>query len=81
MQHAYDEILDFVTSGPSLEQIVDFTYSVATLERLAYLLDHEALGFLSDDEREELVEFRKCDVFMDQLRIRAQRRLIELQSA
>ena len=75
MQTAYEEILDFVTSAPTLRQIVEFTHSEGTRERVEFLLSQEESGFLMPAEREELREFQKAVYFIDQLKIRAQRRL------
>jgi hypothetical protein len=75
MINAYEEILDFVTSAPTLEQIIDFEHSPATLERVTYLTEHEALSNVTRKERYELREFRKAAYFVEQLKIRARRRL------
>jgi len=75
MQTAYEEILDFVTSAPTLRQIVEFTHSEGTRERVEFLLSQKESGFLMPAEREELREFQKAVYFIDQLKIRAQRRL------
>lgn len=75
MNTAYDELLDFVTSAPTLEQIIDFQHSPATLERVAYLTTGEFAGTLTPEERDELREFHKAAEFVQQLKIRAQRRL------
>ncbi len=72
---AIDEILDFVTSAPTLEQIVDFEHNETTMERVAYLRQSEEDGALSEDEEAELREFEGAAEFMNQLKIRAKRRL------
>lgn len=74
---AYDEILDFVTSAPTLQQIIDFAHSDATLERVEYLTEAETNDSLSDEERAELREFRRASEFMDELKIRARRRIAD----
>ena len=73
--NAYDEILDFITSGPTLQQIVDFAQSSKTSERVRYLMKAQEGGQLSDDEKTELEEFAKADHFMAMLKVRARRRL------
>lgn len=75
MINAYEEILDFVTSAPTLEQIIAFEHSPNTLERVAYLTEHEALTNLTRKEKYELREFRKAAYFVEQLKVRARRRL------
>ena len=75
MPHAIDEILDFVTSSPSLEEIVRFTYSDETLERVSYLSEQKTTATLTQEEQQELREFKRAAHVMEQLKIRAQRRL------
>lgn len=75
MTTAYDEILDFVTSAPTLRQIVEFTHSAQTLTRVAYLMDADTAGTATEPERDELREFRKAAYFIEQLKVRAWRRL------
>ena len=72
---AYDEILDFITSAPSLEAIVNFQHSPETVERVNYLLQNAENDTLTPDERDELKEFSRADELMEQLKIRAKRRL------
>ncbi|MCA9907415.1 MAG: hypothetical protein KC519_02115 [Anaerolineae bacterium] len=75
MHTAYEEILDFITTGPSLQSIVDFQLSEDTMFRVAYLLKREDAGLASEEETEELREFTRADHFMQQLKVRARRRL------
>ena len=75
MQRAIDEILDFVTSSPSLDEIVSFVYSDETLERVTYLTEQDAEDALTAEEQAELREFQRAAHVMDQLKVRAQRRL------
>ncbi len=72
---AYDEMLDFLTSGPSLDEIMDFEHSEKTLSRVRYLMDSIEKETLTTDEGAELEEFVKANRFMDMLKVRAQRRL------
>ena len=57
---AYDEVLDFITSTPSLEQIVNFVHSPKTVERVNYLLQCVDDETITDAEREELREFSRA---------------------
>ncbi len=75
MNTAYDEILDFVTSAPTLAAIVRFEHSPTTLERVAYLITGDFTGTITPEERDELREFHKAAEFVQQLKVRAQRRL------
>lgn len=75
MTQAFDEVLDFVTSSPTLRQIINFQHSPETLARVAYLRGTGEMDGLAENELFELKEFEKADYFMRQLKIRAQRRL------
>ena len=75
MNTAYEEILDFVTSAPSLEAIIDFTHSKATLDRVDYLLDAAESDSITEDEDAELREFLRANDVIEELKIRAKRRL------
>ena len=75
MHSAYDEILDFVTSSPTLEEIIAFQHSTETLDRVSYLRHMDAGGTGTQEEKHELREFEKAAYFIDQLKVRAQRRL------
>lgn len=71
----YDELLDFLTSGPTLDEIIAFELSPATQKRARYLMKRSAEGRLTDAEQQELQEFNRIDDFMDKVKIRARRRL------
>lgn len=72
---AYEEILDFITSSPSLEQITAFKLSERAQKRVGYLDLAEAEGKISVDEAAELEEFNRALDFMEKLKVRARRRL------
>jgi hypothetical protein len=72
---AYDEILDFITSAPSLEQILNFEHSPKTVARVNYLLECVDDDTITDLERDELKEFSRANELMEQLKVRAKRRL------
>lgn len=73
--NAYDEILEFVTSSPTLEQIVDFQHSPETLARVAYLQQADQDGTITLEEINELGEFERARHTITQLKVRARRRL------
>ncbi len=50
----YQEIIDFLASGPALEQIVDFKISSSAQERLEDLVDKNREGGLTPAEELEL---------------------------
>lgn len=74
-QPAYSELVNFLTSGPTREQIVAFSESLETRRRVRYLLNAHVSGMLTPDERAELEEFNKIENFLKQLKIRARRQL------
>lgn len=75
MLRAIDEILDFVTSAPTLDEIVSFSYSDDTFSRVTYLNEREQNDTLTPDEQAELREFKRAAYVMEQLKLRAQRRI------
>jgi len=75
MNAAYDELLDFVTSAPTLEQILDFSHSKTTLDRVDYLLDAAEAETITEAEDGELREFLRANDVMEALKVRARKRL------
>ena len=73
--NAYDEYLEFLTSTPTLEEIVDFEPSDDTLFRIEYLEEVHEAGKLTDEEMYELRECYKAEDFIQKLKIRARRKL------
>lgn len=69
------EILDFLASTPTPEQIIDFKPSAQLVERSRYLLEQNRNGMLTSDEREELDEFGRMNHFMGMLKIRARQKV------
>jgi hypothetical protein len=67
----FDELLDFLLSSPTLQQVIDFQVSEAGAERTRYLLDANRDGTLTDAERLELDEFGRIGHVMRMLKIRA----------
>lgn len=70
-----NEILDFLLSAPTPEQIIALRPSSALQERLAWLLDGNRSNTLNDAERAELKSFLKLEHFIRRLKIRAQEKL------
>ncbi len=70
-----NEVLDFLTSGPSPEQIVQFHASEVAQARLRYLLDQQRHNRLSSEEWAELDEMQRLDHFVTLLKARAFKRL------
>lgn len=72
---AFDEIVHFLTSGPTLEQILEFEPSWETQQRVRELMDVHNAGYLSSDEQFELDEYARVWHFVQSLKSRAERRL------
>lgn len=75
MAKAYDEIQEFLTSAPSLEEILVFDLSLETRERVRTLVNIQREGRLSDSELAELEEFQRVKTLVEELQVRARRRL------
>jgi hypothetical protein len=71
----FDEILDFLASTPTPEQIIAFHPSDALQSRLRDLLERNRNGLLYAEESAELDEFSRMNHLMSMLKIRARKRL------
>ncbi len=72
---AYDEVVDFLTSEPTPEQIIAFRPSLAVQERINHLLEANRNGTITSDEQSELDEFEEIEHLMRRLKIRAHTKL------
>jgi hypothetical protein len=70
-----DEILDFLASTPTPEQIIAYRPSDVLAQRLHDLLDQNRLGTLTSIQQDELDEFIRMNHFMNMLKIRARQKL------
>ncbi|MEQ8672942.1 MAG: hypothetical protein RLP44_31295 [Aggregatilineales bacterium] len=77
--NAYIEYVDFITSQPTMEQIIEFRPSRSTQDRIRYLMNAKLNHALTMDEETELDEYYRASKFLHQLKLRAQRRLETLQ--
>ncbi len=73
----FEDILDFLASTPTPEQIIAFEPSETLKQRLSYLLDQNRHDVLSADERAELDEFLRMNHFMNMLKLRARQKLAD----
>ena len=71
----FEEIIDFLASGPDSAAIIAFEPSETLKQRLSYLLERNRQDTLSAEERAELDEFTRMNHFMNMLKIRARQRL------
>jgi hypothetical protein len=66
-----DEVLDFLLSQPTPEQVINLRASEAAQERLRYLLDGNRNNTLKDAERAELEAYIQLDSVVTRLKVRA----------
>jgi hypothetical protein len=71
------EIIDFLASSPTPQQIIDFKPSDELQNRSHELLEHNRQGTLTAEERAEMEEFRRMSHFMNMLKIRARQKIEE----
>lgn len=67
----YQEILDFLISRPTSEQIVSFKVSETSQTRLAQLLEKNREAALTPEENTELDLYEQLDTLISLLKIRA----------
>lgn len=67
----FEEMIDFLVSGPTPEQIVAYKVSPRAQERLADLLDKNREEGLSEVENAELDAYERVDYVMSSLKARA----------
>ena len=72
---AYEEIVDFIASGPSSREVVEFEPSEEAQERLRELMDRKKDGELTAEERSELDHFLQLEHLMRLAKARARERL------
>jgi hypothetical protein len=72
-----DEVLDFLLSAPTPEQVMALRPSEAAQARLRYLLDGNRNQTLNDAEQAELDAYLQLEHFVRRLKIRAREKLAE----
>ena len=76
-QALFDEILDFLASTPTPDQIIGFEPPETLQQRLGDLLEKNRRVKLSAEEQVELDEFLRMNRFMSRLKLRARKKLAE----
>lgn len=66
----FEEIAEFLAAFPSREQVLAFRPSPETQERARELLAKSNAGELTDEEREELEDFGRAELFVRMLKVR-----------
>ncbi len=72
---AYEEIVDFIASGPSTRAVAEFQATPEQKARMADLLRREKEGALSAEERSEMDHFAELEHLMRLAKARARERL------
>ncbi len=72
---AYDEFMEFITSLPPLEQVVDYTISPTAQARVSELLSANRNRRLTDSEAAELDEYERLEHMIRRAKIHAFERI------
>lgn len=73
----YDEFAEFITSEPTLEQIVQFQVSEMAQSRISELLAANRNRRLTDSEEIELNEYQRLEHIVRRAKIRALQKLAQ----
>ena len=71
----YEEVVDFIASGPSPSALVNFRPSREASERVADLIEREKSDGLSPEEKAELDHYLELEHIMRLAKARARQRL------
>jgi hypothetical protein len=72
---AYEEVIDFIASGPSPSSVVAFRPSPEASERVADLVEREKTTGISVEEKAELDHYLELEHIMRLAKARARQRL------
>ena len=72
---AYEEIIDFIASGATPKEVVNFRPSEATRDRVAELIHRGKVDGLSADETAELNHYLEIEHIMRLAKARARQRI------
>ena len=75
VQTIFDEIIEFLASSPSAEDLVNYQPSSMLQQRLDVLMDKNRSKGLSSEEQAELDEFLRMNRLMSRVRLKARQRL------
>jgi hypothetical protein len=71
----FAELIDFLSSIPTSDEILAYKPSEELEERLSFLLEKNRRDRLSSEEQEELEEFLRFNHFVNMLKIRTRQKL------
>lgn len=72
-----EEVLTFMATFPTPQEVIDYQVSDVLDERLHELLDKNAASRLTDDEQAELDDFLRMNRYIMQLKLKARKKLAE----
>jgi hypothetical protein len=75
--NVWGEVIDFLLTQPTPEQVIAFQSSEQMQERVRYLLDVNRNGTLTPAEKQEMDEIARVGHFVALLKIRAREKLVE----
>jgi hypothetical protein len=75
MSPAYEEIVDFIASGPSPQRLMEFRASTTAQDRVADLIQREKEGALGAEEISELEHHLQLEHIMRLAKARARLRI------
>ncbi len=70
----FDEIIDFLASAPTPQQIIAFEPPETLQKRLSELLERNRQGTLSPEQRDDLDEFLRMNRFMSRLKLKTRQK-------
>jgi len=73
--NAYEEIVDWIASGPTVDQVAKFEASPRVRERVAQLIRKEKTSGVSPEEKAELDHYEELEHIMRLAKARANTRL------
>ena len=73
----YEDVLEFLAGGPSIQQVVEYRPSAAAQHRFSALLKADRQRALSLEEAEELDHYIQMDRMLSLLKAKSYRRLAD----
>ena len=74
-ENIQEEVLQFLLTTPTPQQIIDFRASESAQKRLQYLLEANRKATISSEEADELEELSRVNHFFTLLKARARQKL------
>lgn len=74
----FREVIEFLSSSPSPQAIIDYKPSTDLQQRMSYLLERNRGVGMTHTEQDELHEFLRLNQFVNLLQARTQERFMNL---